>query len=101
VIHLPAHREHLALDHFRKLGRIRIVFMRIGFGRQHRQRRFEEMREIGHMRARPAYNLLAVLDQGIEFASQGRDLGGKAAIQPSRLAVTDARQRLADPLQRQ
>ena len=68
----------------------------IGFRRQHRQRRLEEMRQVGDMGAGAAHHFLAVLDQGVELAGQRRDLGGEFAFQPPRLAVADARQRLAD-----
>ena len=53
------------------------------------------------MRARAADDFLAVLDEAVEFAGERRDLGRETALEPARLAVADARERLAHAPQRQ
>ena len=52
------------------------------------------------MRARAADHFLAVLDEAVELGGERRDLGGEIAFEAPRLAVADARQRLAHAAQR-
>src|SRR5579871_3271580 len=52
------------------------------------------------MRARPRNNFGAVLDEAVQFAGKRGDFGREGALQPLRLAVTNARQGFADTPER-
>ena len=92
MIHLAAHGEDLAA-HLLGQSAPRLALCASASASQHGERRFEKMRQIGNMGAGAAHHFLAVLDQGIEFGGQRRDLGGEFSFQPARLAVADAGQR--------
>src|SRR5579862_1497635 len=66
--------------------------MRGRLAREHAERRLEEMREVGDVRARATDYLRAVFDEAVEFGSGRRDLRRETAFEPPRLTLANSRE---------